>query len=40
MNAISTQTARTDLRKLAELGYLNEFPINERKSGFRPAKRI
>ena len=40
MNAISTQTARTDLRKLAELGYLREFPINERKSGFRPAKRV
>ena len=35
MNGISTQTARTDLRHLAELGYLEEFRINERKSGFR-----
>lgn len=29
------QTARNDLRRLCELGYVLEFPFNKRKSGFR-----
>ncbi|MDY4611225.1 MAG: DeoR family transcriptional regulator [Sphaerochaetaceae bacterium] len=34
---VAPQTARNDLRRLCELGYVREFPFNKRKSGFKRA---